>query len=214
MGNSLLITRPEYDPPTYYLSKWSEAIINEAQKKGTKVIDLLRNKANRKRVIGTLQKVNPRLVVLNGHGSEDSVAGHQDEIILKRGDKGAVRSKIIFARSCGAAKILGCDAIAQGADAFIGYEEDFWLKCNTAQISRPLKDKTAALFLEPSNYVAVALLKGHPAGYANQKSKELFRENIKKLLIAGPTVEDYDAIRPLYWNMVHQVCLGDQDSVF
>lgn len=214
MGNSLLITRPEYDPPTYYLSRWSEAIITEAQRKGTKIIDLWRDKANRKRVVGALQKVNPRLVVLNGHGSEDFVEGHQDEIVLKIDDREAVRSKIIFARSCGSAKILGRDTIAQGADAFIGYEEDFWLKCNTEQMTHPLKDRTAALFLEPSNYVAVALLKGHPAGYANQKSKELFRENIEKLLIAGPTVEDYDAIRPLYWNMIHQVCLGDQDSLF
>jgi len=117
------------------------------------VIDLYRNKANRKRVIGILEKRNPKLVVFNGHGGEDFVAGHDNEVILKNDDEEAVSSKIIFARSCKSAKVLGATAIKRGAIAYLGYKEDFWLVYNILQISRPLEDKTAALFLEPSNYV-------------------------------------------------------------
>lgn len=210
----LLITRPEYDITTRYLSRWSEKIIKKAESKGINVIDLWRGKANRKRVIGILEKRNPRLVFLNGHGKDNCVTGHNNEIILKDNDKKAVNSKVIFARSCRSAKVLGKKTIAQGAVAFLGYKEDFWLSYSIAKTSQPLKDKTAALFLEPSNYIIIALLKGHSTGYANKKAKEFFRRNIKKLLIEGPSTDDYFAIRGLYWDMIHQVCLGSKDATF
>ena len=141
MGSTLLITRPEHDVTTHYLSKWSEKIIKEAKNKGKSAIDL-----------------------------------------------------------------------SQGATAYLGYKEDFWFRYNVMKISRPLEDQTAALFLEPSNYLVIALLKGHPTGYANNKSKALFRQNIEKLLIEGPSAEDYNAIRYLYWDMLNQVCLGDKEA--
>jgi len=214
MRGSLLITRPEHEPAMRYLSRWSEKIIKEAKEKGVNVIDLYRNKANRKRVIGILEKRNPKLVVFNGHGSEFFVAGHNNEIILNNNDRKAVNSKIIFARSCKSAKVLGATAIKRGAIAYLGYKEDFWLVYNILQISRPLEDKTAALFLEPSNYVPIALLKGHSTGEADNKSKNLFRKNIEKLITEGPSSDDYYAIRYLLWDMMHQVCLGNQAATF
>ena len=213
MRKCLLITRPEHELATYYLSRWSEKIIKEAKEKRFNVIDLFRNKANRKRVIGILEKRNPKLVVLNGHGGEDFVAGHDNEVILKSNDGEAVCSKIIFARSCKSAKILGETAIKRGAIAYLGYKEDFWLIYNIKQISRPLEDKTASLFLEPSNYVPICLLKGHSAGEANNKSKNLFRKKIEKLMTEGPLSEDHYAIRYLFWDMTNQVCLGNKEAI-
>lgn len=209
---NLLITRPEHDVTTRYLSRWSEKIIEEARRKGINIIDLWRGKANRKRVIGILEKRNPNGAFLNGHGGDTFVAGHDNEIILKDSDKKAVNSKIIIARSCKSANGLGRKAITLGATAYLGYKEDFWFSYNIMKISRPLEDRTVALFLEPSNHIVISLLKGHSTGYANNKSKALFRRNIEKLLIDGPVAEDYNAIRHLYWDMTHQVCLGSQDA--
>lgn len=45
--NTLLITRPFYDPATTYLSVWSEDIINHAKDKNLRVIDLKQKDANR-----------------------------------------------------------------------------------------------------------------------------------------------------------------------
>ena len=81
-------------------------------------------------------------------------------------------------------------------------------------MSRPLKDKTAALFLEPSNYLAISLLKMHSAGEANKKSQGLYRKSIERLLVEGPISEDYDNIRILFWNMINQVCIGREDATF
>jgi len=213
MAKTLLITRPEHDCATRYLSTWSEEIIQKGKKKGICVIDLYRDKANRARVVGTLEKTNPKLVVLNGHGSENSVKGHNGEVILKADDKKAVKDKIIYARSCKSAKKLGQKTIADGAKTYLGYEKDFIFTYNTNKISKPLEDKEAALFLEPSNRIPLSLLKNHTAGEANEQSKVLFRKNIEKLLVEGSSSEHYSAITYLYWDMINQVCLGDKEAV-
>ena len=214
MDKTVLITRPEYDPPTLYLSKWSEKIIKEAESKGVKVIDLHRDKANKKRVVGTLEKTSAKLVIFNGHGSEVEIYGQDNEAILETSDTKAVKDKIIYARACRAASILGNNAIASGAISFLGYTEDFIFFRTRNSERKPLEDKTAEQFLEPSNYISISLLKGHTTGEANSRSKNLFRKNIEKLIIAGPTSSDYQTIRGLLWDMTNQVCLGDKDAKF
>lgn len=214
MGKSLLITRPEHDETTLYLSKWSEKIIKEAKRKGINVIDLYRDKAIRNRVVGTLEKASPKLVILNGHGSEDCVMGHNNDVILKYDDEKAVKSKIIYARSCKSAKILGQKSIVHGAQTYLGYKEDFMFMYSPDKVFNPLEDEVAALFLEPSSHLPISLLKNYTAGEANNNSKELFRKNIEKLLVEGPSSKHYSAIGFLYWDMIHQVCLGDKEATF
>ncbi len=214
MKNNLLVTRPENDDATYYLSKWSEKLIKEVRSKGIEIIDLWRKKANRKRFIGTVKKSNPKLLFLNGHGNIDIVGGHNQEAILTIDDKSAIDNKIIYARSCRSGKVLGGVLTNQSTATYMGYKEDFWLGYHPEKISKPLEDERAALFLEPSNHIILSLLKGHSAKEADIKSKYLFAKNIEKLLIAGPTVENYGCRTALYWNMINQVCLGNQNATF
>lgn len=214
MERTLLITRPEHDAGTTYLSKWSKKIIDLAEGRSIKVIDLHRERANRNTVIGILEKRGPKLIVLNGHGSDTSVYGHNDEVILKEDDAKAVKDKIIYARSCRSAKSLGKNSIAQGALAYLGYEEDFIMLSDETSAWKPLEDKTAELFLEPSNHIPVSLVKGHTAGDANNRSKTLFRKKMERLVIEGPSSENYNAIRYLLWDMNNQVCLGNENAVF
>ena len=214
MNKFLLITRPEHDQTTRYLSYWSKKIIEEAEGRGVSVIDLHKKKANRKRTIGILKKKSPELILFNGHGNENCVTGHDNEPILTENDREVFNSNIIFSRSCKSAKVLGPLSVKYGAKAFLGYREDFWLMYNADKISRPLEDKTAVLFLEPSNSVVISLLKGHKTGDANEKGRNLFKKNIEKLLVSGPSADDYSAIKYLYWNMINQVCLGDKEAKF
>ncbi len=213
MEKILLITRPEHDAGTRYLSRWTERIINGAKNRGVRVIDLHRQQAERKRFLGTLKKSNPNLVVLNGHGNENTVTGHDGQAILTETDGSIANGKIIFARACRSAKILGPKLVASGVIVYLGYKEDFWFKYNTGDISRPLEDKTATLFLEPSNHLVISLLKSHSAGEANRKSQELYKKSIERLLVEGPLSEDYDNIGILFWNMMNQVCVGNEDAI-
>lgn len=210
---SLLITRPEHDITTRYLSKWSAEIADEAKAKHTDVVDLEGKKATRERFIGTLKKKSPRFIFMNGHGNEKVIGGHNNEIILQGSDK-AVKDKIIYARACKSAKELGPQTIQNGATAFLGYDEDFVFMIDESKSSRPLQDGTAALFLEPSNYTALSIFKGHPVEEADRRSKEKFARNIQALILKGPSEDDYYAIRHLLWDMRHQVCLGDKKATF
>ena len=93
---SLLITRPFYENPTNYLYHWSEPLIKLAKDKGFEVIDLTREKVVRKEVEGRLKKVNPELVVLNGHGSVDEVFGQDGKTLFVKGENEALLANKIF----------------------------------------------------------------------------------------------------------------------
>ena len=92
---SIIITLPEHDLTTRYLSCWSKQIIELAKKKGLEIFELKKEKANKKEVIGRIKKLNPSLVVLNGHGNDHSVSGHDNKVILQVGANEEVLSSRI-----------------------------------------------------------------------------------------------------------------------
>lgn len=185
--------------------------MDEARAKHNDVVDLEGRKATRMRFLGILRKRSPKFVFLNGHGNERVVGGHDDEVLLDM-DERAVAGKVVYARACRSAKELGPQAVNHGAAAFIGYDEDFIFVVNEAVSTRPTADDVAGMFLEPSNQTALSLLRGNTAMEANMRSKERFAANIQKLLLRGPSEDDYYAIRHLLWDLRHQVCLGDADA--
>jgi len=206
-SKSLLVTRPNYDLATTYLFHWSKLVIQLAKKKGFSVIDLSADKANSYDFASRLNKRNPLLVFLNGHGSDSSVLGQDGKVLVSVSKRILLlKGKIIYARSCSSAKTLGPKSIIQGAQAFIGYREPF-IFMHEARFADPLADKTAALFLKPSNKVMISLLKGHSALEADRRSKKDYQRNIRKLLTSETRKKDAQTLRYLYWNMRHQVCL-------
>lgn len=210
---SLLITRPFYDNPTSYLYHWSEAFVDAARKKGVKVIDLKSDKAIASEVEGRLKKINPDLVVINGHGSQRELYGQNDQVLISLGkNEKLLTSKIVFARSCSSAKLLGKKCVKNGTICYIGYDEDFIFVFDINCINNPLKDKTAKLFLGPSNQIIHSLLKGNLTGQANEKSKKMFMKNIIHLLNSQTTKNNTEIVTYLLWDMNHQVCLGDKNA--
>ena len=103
----VLITRPEHDDTTYYLSHWSKQAINFAESKGIKVFDLNRENANKKKFEGILEKQKPDFVIVNGHGSSDTLGGHKDQILVQsHKDERILKGTIVYAHTCSAAKTL------------------------------------------------------------------------------------------------------------
>ncbi len=209
----MLITRPNHDVTTNYLYYWSEKIMKQAHRNNESVIDLRGKRANSKEFIGILKKTNPSFIVINGHGDEKSFGGYDNEVLIKFGkNESMLAGKVIFARSCGSAAILGKACIAKGTLSYIGYKDDFVFIIDESKISRPSDDVIAGLFLEPSNYVAIVLLKGHKTSEANNRSKDMYRQNIQKLMTSETPTEDKELIPFLRWNMINQVCLGDGNT--
>lgn len=215
MSKKILITRPEHDDTTYYLSHWSKKSLQLAQVKGVNVLDLHRERANSEEVVGMLKKQEPKLVVFNGHGNDDVVTGHKDEPLIEGGkNEGLLKGKVTYAISCRSAKKLGRKVIKSGGNAYIGYEDDFIFFYDPHMVSRPLKDETAELFLKPATEIVTFLLKGTEAGECSKRSKESFKKNMNKLLSSEATKEDVSMARYLWWNTRNQVCLGNEDSSF
>ncbi len=206
----LLITRPEHDYATRYLSYWSKDIIKAAIAKDIEVVDLHRGKAAKKELEGRLRKINPTFVVLNGHGSDECVFGHNnEELINAKTNSDLLKGRVTYAVSCNSAKKLG-KACADKTTAYIGYNESFVFNMERQYLSQPLKDKRAAQFLKPSNQVSLSLIKGHTAKEASDSSKRLFSGTIKRLL---PSINQNpharEDVADLFWDMNHLVCEGN-----
>lgn len=202
---TLVITRPNYEKTTYYLFHWNKKVIASAKAKQITVIDLSEEKANKKNLTNALTKKKPELVILNGHGSEDLITGQNDEVLIKANEnEDLLKGKVVYALSCKTAKVLGPASIQKGTKAYIGYKEDFtfWFKS-----SRPLKDKWACLFLEPSNAIPLGLIKGHSIEEVFLKAKSLYLKNIRNLIATGST--DNFLIPDLVWDMNNLIILGN-----
>lgn len=212
MSKSLLVTRPNYDETTNYLYFWSGLVIKEARKHGFDIYDLFGKKATKKNFDSYLKSQKPDVLFLNGHGDEKTITGHDSEPILESEKKGPVNKAIIYARSCDAASVLGKKLIADGARAFIGYLRKFIFGYTLSKISKPLEDSLAKLFLEPSNLVVTAIIKGHNAQTAHEHSKKVMFENFKKMISTTATYEEKYAARWLWGNINSQVLYGEKSA--
>lgn len=210
-----LVTRPEHDDTTHYLSHWAKICIDFANGKNIRIIDLKREHAIQTEIISRIKKLSPELIFINGHGSDDMVTGHKNQPLFIAGkNESILKNSIVYALSCQSAKNLGKRCITSGTNAYIGYEEDFIFVYNPNMITHPTDDKTARLFLEPSNELVISLLKGSTTEEASEISKELYQQNIRKLLSSNSSEEDTAMVRYLWWNQKNQVCLGNKDATF
>lgn len=209
----MIVTRPQYDTTTKYLSVWAEEVINFAKKNKIEVIDLLKHKANKKDFVGRVKKLQPDVIFLNGHGDDDCVTGHDEETLVEVGDNHDIlRGAITYALSCNSGKILGQKVVENKATTYIGYEDKFIFVSDRNYIHSPIDDPKARPFMEASNQVMISLLKGNKAKDASERSKNKFRDNYIRLLSSSADQDSLQAAQCLWWNMRNQVCLGDLDA--
>lgn len=212
MNETLLVTRPKHDDTTHYLFHWAQKVIDLAKEKGIKVLDLDKDRANKNELESMVAKMRPSFIFLNGHGSADCVKGADDKTLIKVGDNEQIlKNKSVYALSCSSAKVLGLASIEAGADAYLGYDDVFIFSYESDKISKPLNDKTAELFLGPSNQLMISILKGHTARESYDKSQKYFLQNIQKLVtseLSGSSLTPY-----LLWDKMHQVCSGNDGAV-
>lgn len=213
MTKRLLLTRPDHDYATRYLSAWAERFFDLAKKNDYSIIDLRRERANRKEVESVLSKRNPCFVIINGHGDDNLIAGYEDKpLLIAKTNSSLLQGKIVYAISCRSALVLGEEAGQYKDTAYIGYKDDFILLYLEKYRTRPIEDNLAGLFLGPSNLVATTLLKGHTAKESVLRARQEFLRNIQKLLTSKTTTDDSSALRYLVWDMKHLALCGKADK--
>jgi hypothetical protein len=210
---SLIVTRPQHDPTTRYISSWAGEIISFAREKGVNVVDLVKSKATRRELEGRIKKIAPRLIFLNGHGSQDAVAGHDNEILIKVGENDTLLlGKIVYALACDSGGVLGPAIAKDQSTVFIGYKDEFIFMADSRYMNRPIYDPKAKPFMESSNQVVISLLKGRSAREAFERSKELFKKHFVALSSSNADADSLQIAQFLWWDMQHQVCLGNQST--
>lgn len=207
MSKSILITRPDHDLIMKYFCAWSQEIINFAKNKSIDVYDLKGEKSNKKEFMSYVNKRCPSIVFLNGHGNADIFYGHNNEPIID--SKSILKNSIIYARSCEVGQRLGLELIENGAKTFIGYNRKFFCGYTPEKITKPLEDKIAGLFLEPSNLIVSTLLKNNKAEEAHNRSKKQMYKNFRRMVSSTATFEEKYSARLLWSNLNSQVLFGN-----
>lgn len=196
----VLLTNPEVDTLTCYLSAWTDFLLKECKIKANKYYRLRREKVTRKKFESLLTKRAVDLVLLCGHGDSDVVFGN-DEVILDTKNDNVLGGKTVHALSCQSAKELGRDAVEKGAKAYVGYKEDFIAFLNDSnRISKPLEDTTASLFLSAAFTAPKVLLRGGSPNEAVTQAKKEYDRSIRKAINSDIQSDDDQFINWLYWD--------------
>lgn len=181
MDSLILVTRPKYDDGTEYLSAYALEVLKKFKGKFL-IKDFEGKKVNRENVEKYIKIKNPNLLFLNGHGNEKEIYGYKGEVIFSLTNAHLLNDKITYARACFSANVLGKEVVKNNSGCFIGYVYPFSFWMDDKRSATPLKDKTARMFLNPSNEIIFSLLKGENAKRANEKSRKMMVENMRKII--------------------------------
>jgi Icc-related predicted phosphoesterase len=217
MENILLVTRPSYDDGTAYLSRYAFLVLKLAKSKNVEFKDFEGKQANTKNILKFVYKKNPKLFFINGHGTKEALEGDKGEILFSV-DKNLniLKDKIVYARACHAGLLLGKKIVENNEGCFIGYKEPFSFWIDGTRSSTPLKDKTAALFLKPSNEIINCLLNGKTTKESFEISQKGMIESMQKVLELNKKKEPeaMGLLQVLWTNYQGQVLCGNENLVF
>ena len=215
---TILITSPDYDEVTGYLLTYTKQVVNFAEKNGKKVNYLVRPRLTRKNFTQIIEQQKPNLLLLNGHGDDttifgDKIQGVPEPLVEEGKNHKLLEGKLTYARACCAAASLGKAATKNGG-CFIGYKELFQWWTDANWHGNPAKDKTAKLFLEPTNMLCEALIKGKTAEHASELFVEESKRNIAQQLRNSRESGALANVMLLWSNIEAQVVLGDKEMTF
>ena len=215
MKKGLIITLPRHDVVTEYLTQFSKQIIDEAGNNNIPCKQLRDKEVKKDNFEKIVKSIEYKLFVLNGHGTKQAIYGNDgvNPIIEEGVNEEILKERITYARACDAAISLGKKAMENNNEGcFIGYELPFQFYSDITWEGNPGKDKIAPIFLEPSNTVPIAIIKGKTTEEAHLASKRAILKNINKVL--RKTDSDSLAIATALWNNYEgQVLLGNQSAI-
>lgn len=213
MNKTILITRPNDEERLNFLFFWSQKVVDLAIKKNFTVLDLRAEKSNKKNFDSYIKKNSPSFVFFNGHGSAKVVCGHNGEVLVcANRDESLLKDKIVYSRTCESAFLLGYQCVKSGTKTFIGYMSPFVFFYSKNFVFHPLDDSMCRRFLEPTNLIAIKLLKGHTSKEANEYSKVAMLNNFFSMLSSASTPGERTVASFLWGDIINQVLIGNPDS--
>lgn len=147
------------------------------------------------------------IIIGVGHGDPIGFSGQNEATILEVGkyDPREVRGKVIKLLSCQTGIALGPDLVKNGAEAFLGYVDDYVWLCDADFASTPWADRMAASSLMPVIDGLNALLDGKTAREAFDLELEGYTRNAE-------AEEDELAKSCLEFNRDNAILLGNPEA--
>ncbi len=213
---SILLTLPDYDATTHCVSEWNKNTLIPIINRNSLSHKIISNyRVNESHVSYTIKKENPRFLIFNGHGADDCICGHNDEVIIKLGNNdNLLDSRIVHSFTCSSSSKLGRNS---KADVFIGYDDVFVFWLDGATTTKPLKDRFATPQMRSALIVPEELLKGRTAKEAYDASQKVYSDFIDEYKWNSHkyTTEEIQKILPLLmWNKMNQKIIGNKNSKF
>jgi len=213
MKKGVVITLPKSDDVTEYFYFFSKPIIDACIKYDVDIRKIEKHKVNRVNVEKDILSYDHNFIIFNGHGSTNSIHGHGDEMLIKKGtNENILKNRIVYVRACWASLELG-PSINKGKKdwgCFIGYDLEFGFWYDQTRIATPSKDTVAKVFFDTSNLIPIGLIKGQTAKQANENSKKAMLKSINKLL-SKPDGDSQVSAQVLWDNYSGQVLIGNPD---
>ena len=147
------------------------------------------------------------IIIGVGHGDEMAFTGHNEAVILEVGkyNPREVKGKVIKLLSCQTGLLLGPNLIKNGAEAFLGYVDDYVWVMDADLALTPWADKMAATSLMPVVDGLNALLEGETAREAFDIELEGYTRNAE--------VEEDELVKScLEFNRDNAILLGDLEA--
>lgn len=211
--STILFTDPAHDEATKVLSGWIKSVsdyISGLEAEDHKVVGLNGDAVTKQNFIGKCVECSPRLIMINGHGNQSTLCGHNDEPIVEEDNENVhFQQSIVHALACAAAKSLGHRLVTGSVETFIGYSENFHFYHDVKEGQDPTKDPLSALFLEPAYDVPKSLANGLNAQEAFDKSQAMSQQN---LLMAFQSNIDQPILASMFHNIKSHTLIGNPSS--
>lgn len=147
------------------------------------------------------------IIIATGHGEASEFSAQGESLIWKVGQYNTreVQNKVIKLISCQTGVLLGPDLIQNGAQAFLGYDDDIIWVADSAYSTQPWRDPYASLCLGPIIDSLQALLDGKTCEEALAVEKAGDLNNM--------SMTDFPFLQLcLAFNARHSILLGDPNA--
>ena len=160
-SNIIIICRTEYELDVKYLYYWNEEIIKVAKSRNLYIIDLKNDNFTKNKLEKLTDDKNPFLFIGNGHGTNWSFNGHNNERVIEACKNDIIlKNKIVYLLACDTANILAESALKKGCSCFIGYSGKYIFIREEPTPNNVLEDTFAQAFMEISNQIPLTIING------------------------------------------------------